>query len=66
MITKLSNIVIQGILCTLFLLPNILEVISTEIEGSTISKDETCDTKGKLLMIDILIYIPLTKHFIIP
>ena len=64
MITRLSNIVIQGILCTLFLLPNILEVISTEIERSTISKDETCDTKGKLLIIDILIFIPLTKNIL--
>ena len=51
---KLSNIIVQGLL---FLLPCILEVISTEIEGSMINRDETCDIKGKVLIIDILIDI---------
>ena len=53
-IIKLSNILVQALL---FLLPNILEVIPTEIEGSMINKDETCDIKGKVSIIDILIYI---------
>ena len=53
-IIKLSNIIVQALL---FLLPNILEVIPTEIEGSMINKDETCDIKGKVSIIDILIYI---------
>ena len=54
LIMKLSNIIVQALL---LLLPNILEVIPTEIEGSMINKDETCDIKGKVSIIDILIYM---------
>ena len=52
---KLSNIRFQGLL---FLLLNILELSPAEIEGSMIDRDETCDIKGKVIIIDILIDIP--------